>query len=81
LEGHSEYKRWYFVDGGYEALLNVKRMPKLNAKYTGKWIKGVSIHWLMNGGVNGFRIDVAAGLPPWLNDSSITYGDGPLKSS
>jgi hypothetical protein len=49
LEGHSEYKRWYFVDGGYEALLNVKRMPKLNAKYTGKWIKGVSIHWLMNG--------------------------------
>ncbi|MFB6490345.1 MAG: alpha-amylase family glycosyl hydrolase [Thermoproteus sp. AZ2] len=66
LEGDPEYSRWYYIYGGdYEKFMDVKRMPKLDVKFAGEWIKGVLLYW-SSAGVDAFRIDVAAGIPPWF---------------
>ncbi|MGC8605995.1 MAG: alpha-amylase family glycosyl hydrolase [Vulcanisaeta sp.] len=66
LNGDPEYSRWYYIyDGDYEKFMNVKRMPKLNMKFAGEWVKGIVLHWSLIG-VDAFRIDVGAGIPPWF---------------
>ncbi|WP_069806770.1 alpha-amylase family glycosyl hydrolase [Vulcanisaeta thermophila] len=60
-----DYARWYYIYGdSYEIFPNAKKMPKLNVYFAGEWIKGVALHWLLRG-VDAFRIDVGAGIPPW----------------
>ncbi len=66
LNGDPEYSRWYYIyDGDYEKFMDVKRMPKLNMKFAGEWVKGIVLHWALMG-VDAFRIDVGAGIPPWF---------------
>ncbi|WP_243680635.1 alpha-amylase family glycosyl hydrolase [Vulcanisaeta souniana] len=50
LDGDPGYSRWYYIyDGDYEKFMDVKRMPKLNMKFAGEWIKGVVLHWSLMG--------------------------------
>ncbi len=66
LNGDPEFSHWYYIyDGDYEKFMDVRRMPKLNMKFAGEWIKGVALHWALLG-VDAFRIDVGAGIPPWF---------------
>ncbi|MFB6470725.1 MAG: alpha-amylase family glycosyl hydrolase [Vulcanisaeta sp. AZ3] len=66
LGGDPEYSRWYYIyDGDYEKFMDVKKMPKLNVKFASEWIKGIMLHWSLEG-VDAFRIDVGAGIPPWF---------------
>ncbi len=66
LGGNTEYSRWYYIyDSDYEKFMNVGRMPKLNMKFAGEWVKGIALHWALMG-VDAFRIDVGAGIPPWF---------------
>ncbi|GAB6946632.1 hypothetical protein JCM16161A_07620 [Vulcanisaeta sp. JCM 16161] len=66
LSGDQEYSRWYYIyNGDYEKFMDVRRMPKLNMKFAGEWVKGVVLHWALMG-VDAFRIDVGAGIPPWF---------------
>jgi len=65
LDSDPEYSRWFYIYGDdYEKFMNVRRMPKLNVKFAGEWVKGIMLHWSLMG-VDAFRIDVGAGIPPW----------------
>ncbi|MCG2867056.1 MAG: alpha-amylase family glycosyl hydrolase [Vulcanisaeta sp.] len=65
LEGDPDYFNWFYIYGNdYEKFMDVKKMPKLDVKFAGEWIKGIMLHWSLMG-VDAFRIDVGAGIPPW----------------
>ncbi|MFQ1020754.1 alpha-amylase family glycosyl hydrolase [Tardisphaera saccharovorans] len=60
----SKFREWYYMDEvGYDTFANAKSMPKLNYNGAGEWMKDVFRHW-STFGVDGFRIDVASGIPP-----------------
>ncbi len=66
ISGDPYFSHWYYIyNGDYEKFMNVKRMPKLNMKFAGEWVKGIALHWSLFG-VDAFRIDVGAGIPPWF---------------
>ncbi len=67
---NSPYRDWFTFDEtyphGYQSFFNVKSMPKINLEVPAArdWMIGNALKALRDFGVDGFRLDVAAGAGP-----------------
>ncbi len=72
------YRSWYYVDeAGYDTFAKVKSMPKLNGETAVNMLKDVIRFW-STFGVDGFRLDVAEGMPPRILWDLSDYAGKPM---